>query len=382
MLLESTAINVNLTYTFEFFNVIKRNLDSIQFLRAVAVLLVVFFHYRFDLSYFITNSATLFFNGSIGVDLFFVISGFIIYFVTDNNKSGFNASISFIFKRVIRVIPPYFIMTMVFVYFGGYSIDNLMNSLLFLPSTTSEAPFYGYPSLVVGWSLNYEIYFYLAAFIGILAFKNKKWLFVTLGIMTIIITPAIVKGNLLLSSTFNYGIKSAYLSMITNSIIIDFVFGVLCGWITKNVTFSSKIVVSLSIISIFFFTAVYFIGFRSEHGPILWGFASFMLVLSFVELEKKQLIYIPKTMTAIGDISFSIYLIHIPVLVWSHYIFNNTYPLYSLEHKGIYISALSIILTCLGSIVYYIVIEKGLCNALRSYLTVVASYLYKKMALQ
>lgn len=345
---------------------IKRNLESIQLLRAVAVLMVVFFHYRFDATAIIDNSKTIFFNGSIGVDLFFVISGFIIYHVTDNAKTGFGESISFIVKRLIRVSPPYFLMSFLVVYFGTGNFNSLVNSYLFVPSSNSPSPFYGYPSLVVGWSLNYEIYFYLASAIGICFLKKHKWAIVSSIMLLLIIPTALLNGNISLSSHANYGFDSAYFSMITNSIILDFILGVVCAYLVKkdnNIT--DRFVVSLSILSIVFFFTVYIGVFRSEHGPILWGLSSFMIVYSFVELEKREILYFPKSLVFIGNISFSVYLVHIPALLLSYYLFNNIYPLFNVQHKELYIFLCALAMTSIGSVLYYYLIERFLCEILR-----------------
>ncbi|WP_279205121.1 acyltransferase family protein [Obesumbacterium proteus] len=352
----------------------KKELQSIQFLRAIAVILVVLFHYRFDADVLISNSSVVFFNGSIGVDLFFVISGFIIYYVTDNSRHGISDSISFIVKRVIRVFPPYLLMSFIVVYFGSNDYLKLIHSLTFIPLSNTEAPFYGYPSLIVGWSLNYEIYFYILAAIGILFIGKNKWMFINPIMILLIIITALINGNISISSMESYNLDSTYLSMATNSIALDFTFGVACGYLAKKENnISNRKIITFSILSIAIFFMSLMGVFRSEHGPLFWGLSSFLLVLSFIELEKRNLFYFPVTMTKIGNMSFSIYLVHIPCLVLCYYVFNNIYPLFNLDNKPLYIFISSIALTSISSFVYYHLVERYLCESLRKSIFSVSS---------
>ena len=72
---------------------VKNTINSIQALRGIAALLVVGFHYREALNLtFPTLGDTLFINGAIGVDLFFLISGFITFYVANNLNDGLRCS--------------------------------------------------------------------------------------------------------------------------------------------------------------------------------------------------------------------------------------------------------------------------------------------------
>ncbi|WP_298258647.1 acyltransferase [Bradyrhizobium sp.] len=130
-------------------------LFNLQVLRGCAALGVAFYHTGFNL-------AGDWHTDFSGVAVFFVISGFIMCFITRENAEGF------LTKRFIRVIPMYWLGTLAFVAlrygFGSLSstafsanptlAKDLFDSLLFLPSEKL-------PVLGVGWTLNFEIYFYL-----------------------------------------------------------------------------------------------------------------------------------------------------------------------------------------------------------------------------
>jgi exopolysaccharide production protein ExoZ len=81
-----------------------KRLESIQHLRGIAAMLVVFNHFPTPLARF---------SGSIGVDIFFFISGFIIF--TSIDKSGYyDKPFIFLKKRLLRIIPLYFVANTLF----------------------------------------------------------------------------------------------------------------------------------------------------------------------------------------------------------------------------------------------------------------------------
>ncbi|MER8460933.1 acyltransferase, partial [Mesorhizobium sp. M0027] len=132
---------------------------SVQILRGLAALMVVIYHLpaalgMLDLGIPILNS---------GVDLFFVISGFVMVLSTENRRRDHRA---FLMQRFTRVVPFYWVMTFVMVaalwLFAGraVSLEQLTNSLLFIPYLDTVTG-YVQPVLGVGWTLNLEILFYI-----------------------------------------------------------------------------------------------------------------------------------------------------------------------------------------------------------------------------
>ncbi|EGT3632382.1 acyltransferase, partial [Morganella morganii] len=161
----------------------KKNLDSIQAIRGIAALLVMLFHFRvyFNFSFFPVGDF-LFSHGEIGVTIFFIISGFIMEY--SHSESGVKPALRFAIKRLTRVYPLYFIATMIWVFIIYYfdlnpsilNIENIIKSLSFQP-LIGEAPYFGYSSLYVGWTLNYEMMFYFSFFISMLSYKFRTIFF-------------------------------------------------------------------------------------------------------------------------------------------------------------------------------------------------------------
>lgn len=145
-------------------------LNNIQALRAVAALMVVYAHAAAALG-------LSFRGGAHGVDLFFVISGFIIAYVASTDPS------QFLTRRLIRIVPTYWIATLALFalllvmpsMFRSTPSDLglLVQSLLFLPSAANvHADGLPHPTLSGGWTLNYEMYFYVVFAIALLISKR------------------------------------------------------------------------------------------------------------------------------------------------------------------------------------------------------------------
>lgn len=152
-------------------------LPGLQLLRFVAAFAVVLFHigsgYRIEFG----NAVNPFVFGASGVDVFFVLSGFIIAMTTDPARGTWN----FCRRRLARVVPLYWILT------GGIALIALgAPSLLNSTSVTAEAFFKSLffipyerpngaiqPLLFLGWTLNYEMFFYaLYAFCLLVGFRS------------------------------------------------------------------------------------------------------------------------------------------------------------------------------------------------------------------
>ena len=142
-------------------------LHSIQILRAAAAMAVVLFHLGDSLARnFGLFPSNPFPAGSDGVDVFFVISGFIMCYTTAGVDQRSPAD--FAMKRAARIIPIYYLMTLVLfavglvmpslLASGSATFEQLAKSLLFIPYERANGAVA--PVLFLGWTLNYEMFFY------------------------------------------------------------------------------------------------------------------------------------------------------------------------------------------------------------------------------
>ncbi|HCR2010196.1 TPA: acyltransferase [Enterobacter asburiae] len=297
----------------------KRTINTIQALRGIAALMVVLVHFKvyFNMPFY-NFGDSLFSYGGMGVPLFFIISGFVMTYT--HNRTGVHESILFIIKRFSRVYPLYFISTILWLIVLKYSVptahefDNstdIIKSLLFYPLDARNAPNLGLSSLFVGWTLNYEMFFY-AVFAASLAFNRWMWTIFSFAFMTILYIIPSIFSSFSFVTEVDYGFSVAYMSLVTNPIIINFLAGVLIAKLVNIFDFSKASKSSLTWLVFAVVTAFawqYFSGFRAGWGFLQWGFVSAALVFVCVIYERR-FGFVCAPLTYLGSISFSVYLLH------------------------------------------------------------------------
>jgi len=272
-----------------------RTYRSIQLLRFLASLQVVLFH------------ISILKDGYKGVDLFFVISGFVIYSSSLNKLgSGFTNAILFLLKRVIRIFVPYWSILLLIISTGYYyslignlSLKDQLGSIFLLPG---HIPFFE-----VTWSLSYELYFYFLFSLAILipfSVKIRKWLF---------ITAIIITGILLCLHAANYLLTNKALNFLAGNNIWEFLLGIIaalfCSKLVKKITAVSVVLFAIAIIG---FTCIY-IPYGNQQSHPVYGLAAFIIVLISVRLEDLKRLNIPRTFVILGDASYITYLVHVPI---------------------------------------------------------------------
>lgn len=342
----------------------QEKLKSIQSLRGLAAMLVVMFHFRTDLATDIPLANWLFAHGAIGVDLFFMISGFIVYYVTVNENGGIKSSTVFFIKRLCRIVPPYVIATS---FIAGNSWDkwySALHAFTFLPADiTQPAPFFGYPRLFVGWSLNYEFVFYSICALA-LTFRKHKYLVITLIISCSVLFPFLTHNHSDSLPKMNYG-YSGYLALITNGMMLEFLAGLFVGYIAINFRlYHSKIVGRTAMLLAALYFTYIALGFGStpENGSYDFFSASFFLILTITSYEYQYGIRPPKLLTSVGTVSFSVYLMHPHGLSIARKIISRHYHE---AHSGLLTFLLALILTAIFSTIFYRLFETNLCNFIR-----------------
>lgn len=152
----------------------RRTILPIQYLRAVAALLVVWHHTTALNALTLQHYTSRF--GTAGVDVFFAISGFVMVLTCTGRKV---APLDFLRHRLLRIAPIYWALTVVMVLlavlppyaFGGLAPTprSTLLSLAFVPHYSDTRPAQIWPLLVPGWTLNFEMYFYLLFAASLLA---------------------------------------------------------------------------------------------------------------------------------------------------------------------------------------------------------------------
>src|SRR5665213_2734258 len=149
----------------------RTNFLTIQALRAIAALLVVLLHAFETWGERVDPAApgVNWENGAAGVDIFFIISGFVMVISSRRLMAQAGGWLIFLRHRVVRIVPLYWLLTTLKVLavavLGGVVLRTSLDfgfvagSYLFLPVTDSAGHFR--PVLPVGWTLTYEFLFYL-----------------------------------------------------------------------------------------------------------------------------------------------------------------------------------------------------------------------------
>ncbi len=282
-------------------------LYSLQYLRFVAASLVALTHsYESVPRYGRMDFGAEFNIGQIGVDIFFVISGFIMCYVTERREQS---PTEFLSHRVARVVPPYWIVTALNLIvlillpnvFHNSRFDpyHVVASFLFVawphPVKDDALPLY-----TAGWTLNCEAFFYLLFAVSLkLNYANRAIIcsaFITLVVMT---------GQLV----YHAGEIGEFYS---RPIMLEFIYGLILMNIRKKYKPPLLIAVLFIFLGVFGFVISYHLfpeTYRlSDSRFIVWGLPAALLVSGFVFAESS----IPRVdlFKAFGDASYAIYLTH------------------------------------------------------------------------
>ncbi|MDC1151722.1 acyltransferase [Pelagibacteraceae bacterium] len=277
---------------------LQNKIESIQVLRFFAAFSVMLVH------------TPIFEFGHWGVDIFFVISGFIMMYITEKNNNFF------LIKRFIRIIPLYWILTLgVFAivilkpeYLNNTTanIGDLIKSLLFIPFNKNGAGHY--PVLFLGWTLNFEIIFYLLFSLSL--FISKKYKFILCSFALIIFyfsCSALSKENF---------IFYAY----ANDMLFEFIYGMLAFiiWDKYASAIKTNFLINLSLLILFFIITIFF--FNSNFPVFISrGIPAFLMIIYVLFLLNN--FKFPKILITLGDASFCIYLLHPYVIQFFYKVF-------------------------------------------------------------
>ena len=269
--------------------------------------MVVFHHFaQFGVINHIQPSSINFFSaffthyGAMGVDLFFVISGFMMY-KTTNEKSTTPGL--FILHRLIRIMPAYWFFTCLtgvllvtftkLIPLTEFGPIFLIKSLLFIPAQNPSGIGL-YPLLNVGWTLNYEMAFYLVFAAALFLRPSYRLAGICFGIF---IMQAVVPK---LGSDFGF---------YANKISFEFLMGIAIGIIHRKNILRISVIPAIIITTICF---AFISGASNVHAPFHVGFPFAVCIAIAVSQEKYFKSH--AWLTKLGDWSYSTYLSHILVL--------------------------------------------------------------------
>jgi exopolysaccharide production protein ExoZ len=336
-----------------------QDLLSIQYLRGLAALMVVFFH-ALQFPGFVAAVPTT--VGIAGVDIFFVISGFVMTIVTSAKAY---TPIQFLTRRIARVVPLYWFYTSLTAAIlltapsvfrtSVFTLNHFILSLLFIPNENPGEPGSLAPMVKIGWTLDFEMLFYVVFSLFLASPRLHRIIYLS-GLFFVLWA-----SNHLLDLNF------AFVRFWGNPILYEFIFGCLVGHLYLQGqlrafyarTSWAAIIAALLLLNIFGLV---------EHGTyraFVFGIPAAVLVAAFICLEISGALPASRIGKFLGDASYSIYLSHLFSIV----AFRTFWTIYGLPTEGtewalIFIAG-SLFLSVTGGALSYVLLERPLLRILR-----------------
>jgi exopolysaccharide production protein ExoZ len=317
---------------------------NLQILRGLAALGVVFYHTGYPLA---GDWHTEFF----GVSTFFVISGFIMCFITRDPNGGDADAQGFLTRRAIRIVPLYWLFTLALVLMSRHETDIplILRSFTFYPPPEGTMPL-----LSVGWTLNFEVYFYVVFAIALLINRGLA------PLIAWAIVYAVIRAN-------DYGIDSWLIKFYSHSYVHFFLYGIglfYVWWFTKDflkgwARWPTIIICAATVIGIygsqFIPPQLPVYAYGATYFPVLLVAAALFAASAGGDITWRPAILI-------GDASYAIYLTHqIGFRLFSRFV----PPL--LEKENLFVMLSYVIATALIGIGVHLWIEKPMLKLIRQY---------------
>ena len=292
-------------------------LNNLQILRFVAASMVLFSHVQHQAAkLFVEDTSFVPFEPVYwagGVDIFFVISGFIMYYIASEQFGVAGAPREFLLKRLARIAPPYWFFTMLMVLatfifanhisHPDFNVSLLVSSLFFVPKLNNYGMFY--PVLMLGWTLNFEFFFYLVFSVSLLLSRR-------IGIVFIAVFMCFV-----VSLQYLFHLGSSPFAFYSNSIVFEFLFGIALailfrkGWRLPAVL--GWVIVVFAIISMVVLQGLGISNHFWEYRFLWMGLPALVLCAGFVLIggrKGKSPSCLVLCLSFFGDASYSLYLSH------------------------------------------------------------------------
>jgi exopolysaccharide production protein ExoZ len=275
-------------------------ITSIRYLRGIAAMLVVVQHLAFKGRQYSGDPLGFFHVGHVGVDIFFIISGFIMCHTCAGGRAAEAGPVDFLKRRAARIFPLYWLLTLaaLLVYFWNPNLVNsesgdtrVVASFLLLPTD-------GHYLVANGWTLAYEFYFYLIFACGMFFRGNSgRWFSAALLALLVVLGPWV-------------GSLGQYARFLTDPMLVEFIYGMglyfvyrsrfrLPGW-------AAVLCVCLAVGLLIHMNSHELTGIRC----LDLGVPAVLICAGLVSLESELQTRRVKALEMLGDSSYSLYLVH------------------------------------------------------------------------
>ena len=278
----------------------------IQYLRAVAAIMVLCYHVVF---HWIPEKELHYRVLSAGVDIFFVISGFVMWSLTAGREGG---SWDFFSRRLKRIVPLYWLMTtfmlvVVLVLPGAaltskFDLHHIVSSYFFIPAIHPVKGTFE-PLLFPGWTLNYEMMFYVLIALALLGPIRIR--------LALILVPL---AAMMAMGMIPHSDKSL-LEFYSKSVLAEFGMGCVLGVLIERglgeraPAWTGLSLIGLAVLAFFALAQIPEVG-----RGFVWGIPAALFVSGCVINERSRGTPRLPLLLLLGDASYAIYLTHVCVL--------------------------------------------------------------------
>lgn len=285
--------------------------DGIQALRFVAAMLVVVTHATLMVSERLLGTGYQYWGmGRAGVDIFFVISGFVMAISSEKLVDRHDGWRVFATRRLVRIVPMYWLATTAKLaaviavpaatLHSEFDLVHIVASYLFLPARNAVGEIQ--PLLAVGWTLVFEMFFYAVFMLALLLRQSAlRFTGLVFGLLAALAMILPKDGPALL--------------YYVDPMLLEFVFGMLVARVWRSGlqvrAWLASAVTAVGFALLYFleplaFSEAYAISPRF----VAWGLPSMMIVLGVVYLEPVLRPRLSALVLRLGDASYSLYLFH------------------------------------------------------------------------
>ncbi|MCA9200435.1 MAG: acyltransferase [Planctomycetales bacterium] len=279
---------------------------NIQALRGIAAFMVLLYHAlphftAMGLSLPIYESIVSF--GYIGVDIFFIISGFVMAKTTFEKPKSLNSCTLHLYKRFSRIFLGFWsVFILAYLYYHNFNPEYLTKKEVIQSFFLVNANMF---DLVItpAWSLTYELYFYLLVALLLLPIRIRPM--VLFGVLCL----AVVIKNIIV----NIG-EYKYADFFLSSLLFEFIGGyflfVFIDRISNVKSIIYMIIIGLAALAIGVYLNIAYGYIR----VLTFGTFAFSLVYVFIAMEKNKIYIFKGIVKKIGDSSYTLYLTHTVLL--------------------------------------------------------------------
>jgi exopolysaccharide production protein ExoZ len=295
--------------------VARPKLIVVQVLRALAALMVAMHHAQYDAAAVAARAGQPFTYSKLlpwtaGVDIFFVISGFIMVYASADLFGRREGPRLFLGRRVARIVPLYWAVTTLFLLIAlivpsainsaAPSVWQVVASYLFIPTTGADG--HVQPVYTLGWTLNYEMFFYVLFALAIVLQRAQAVVAVTVALLLFVVVRPFVAP---LSPT---------LAFWGDPIVLEFVFGMVLGLMrTRGVSlpFAVRLMLAAAGLVLLHFDLVRPDAPLPLPAIVAYGIPAALLVAAAAFHRDSETPWrFERPLAALGDASYALYLVH------------------------------------------------------------------------